>query len=86
MRYPVVALVALLLAGCGGGGESRPGPSYSPAAQARTVSANVSRPLTAADCTRQLQEEAGRTGMTAVNVQIQTTPTGFSCTGQLAPR
>ena len=62
MRYTVVALVALLLAGCGGGGGSRPGTSYSPAAQARTVSADVSRPLTAADCTRQLQEEAGRRG------------------------
>jgi hypothetical protein len=99
MRYTVLTLVALLLAGCGGGGSKR-GSSPPPAtptqqqqpqqqqrgSQGRTISADVARPLTGPDCTRQLQEQAGRLGMTAVNVQVQPTPTGFSCTSQLAPR
>jgi hypothetical protein len=100
MRYTVLALVTLLLAGCGGGGSKR-GTSPPPAgptqqqqqpqqqqrgSQGRTISADVARPLTGADCTRLLQEQAGRLGMTAVNIQVQATPTGFTCTGQLTPR
>jgi hypothetical protein len=97
MRYALLALVPLLLVGCGGSG-SRRGPSSPPppatstqqprevpqgASQAQSMSADVSRPQTGADCARQLQEQGGRVGRTVSNVQIQATPTGFSCTGQL---
>jgi hypothetical protein len=101
MRYTVLAVLVLLLAGCGGGGSKR-GSSPPPVdptqqqqqqpqqqqrgSQGRTISADVARPLTGPDCTRQLLEQAGRLGMNAVNVQVQATPTGFTCTGQLAPR